>query len=244
MSYSKQDNRKKYIFWGIALVALLLIIGFLIYSQVDNSLTAEDHRYIQKFLEDGNVKPLSAKSSYKETIKYITGIQRSVIKRTSTRSGLPVGFSREPKDVYLSRTGACYDRSRVIEKILRAVGFKTRHISVYSTGKTGSIIESLLTPRGSSHAFTEVLTRKGWLVVDSNDTWISLDIKGNPVSIKKLRKYRGSIKWLDEEGFQRINNIYRQSFIYIYGLYSRHGKFYPPFNFVPDINWREFLYNF
>lgn len=38
-------------------------------------------------------------------------------------------------------------------------------------------------------------------------------------------------------------NIYEQPFTFVYGLYSRHGQFYPPYNFVPDINCGEFVKN-
>ena len=41
-----------------------------------------------------------------------------------------------------------------------------------------------------------------------------------------------------------MNPILKNNFIYIIGLYSRHGRFYPPYNFIPDINWGEFMYNF
>ena len=38
--------------------------------------------------------------------------------------------------------------------------------------------------------------------------------------------------------------IYGEDFFAIYGLYSRHGMYYPPYNFIPDINYSEFLDNF
>ena len=45
----------------------------------------------------------------------------------------------------------------------------------------------LLTPRVRSHAAIEVLTKKGWLVVDPNHPWISIDALNNPLSINKIK---------------------------------------------------------
>ena len=48
-----------------------------------------------------------------------------------------------------------------------------------------------------------------------------------------------SIQWNREPQ----TDIYEQPFTFVYGLYSRHGQFYPPYNFVPDINYDEFVNN-
>lgn len=37
--------------------------------------------------------------------------------------------------------------------------------------------------------------------------------------------------------------IYAEGFTFMYGLYSRHGMFYPPYDKVPDINIPEFSQN-
>jgi hypothetical protein len=38
-------------------------------------------------------------------------------------------------------------------------------------------------------------------------------------------------------------DIYTEPFTFVYGLYSRHGKFYPPYNFIPDVHYGEFIQN-
>ena len=63
-----------------------------------------------------------------------------------------------------------------------------------------------------SHAVSDVLTVDGWVRVDSNEAWVSVD--GPPPS----PIYDG---------------------VTIVGLYSQHGRFYPPFTPIPDVNWRE-----
>ena len=106
-------------------------------------------------------------------------------------------------------------------------------------------MKSLLTPDISSHAVSEVLTKAGWLVVDSVDPWLSLDRAGRPVSMQAIGADvdRGTINW-DEKLLQHMGSIYREPFVIVYGLYSRHGRFYPPFNIIPDIHYGEFLANF
>jgi hypothetical protein len=46
-----------------------------------------------------------------------------------------------------------------------------------------------------------------------------------------------------EYGINPPGYIYNERFFYIYGLYSRHGRFFPPYNVIPDINYSEFIQN-
>ena len=182
-------------------------------------------------------------NTFEDEIGIIKAVQDVVLNR-SPRGSLPIkcGISREVKSVYISRLGSCVERSRVIEKILRYVGFKTRHIGVFSIAKTNSSIKSLLTEKIPSHSVTEVLTKRGWIVVDPNYRWIAIDYDNNYLSIKDIKLRVQSM----ETNFYKskpAEPIFTQKFVYIYGLYSRHGKFYPPYNFVPDIEWSEFTYN-
>lgn len=225
----------------IALTMLILSAALtLSYHDVDNSLTEEDRQYIPLYLRD--VAPLPENPSYLDELNFIISVQRTVLKIAPRNEGLPFGQKREPKELYLAKSGWCYDRSRVIEKILRFSGFETRHISIYSTEKTGSTILSLMTPGVSSHAVTEVLARKGWLMVDSNVPWVSTDKNNQPLPIERIRRSIENavpIDWNKEPP----TDIYTRPFAYVFGLYSRHGHFYPPYNFIPDINYGELVQN-
>lgn len=217
----------------------LFMVFFMAYSGVDKSLSREDKRYIPKFLED--VKPLPSDAKYAEEISFIRQVQDAVLTIAPKNDGLPHGQPREPKDLFETGGGLCYDRSRAIEKILIYEGFKTRHVAIYSTYETGQAIRSLITPGVSSHAVTEVRTQKGWLVVDSNERWISLNLEGEPISIREIQAALSGSKISLKDRPQ--TEIYDRPFTFIYGLYSRHGKFYPPYNFVPDVNYSEFTKN-
>ena len=142
----------------------------------------------------------------------------------------------------MAQVAGCAERSRLIEKILIYNDFKIRHVAIYSTAETNSSIKSLLTPQTNSHSVTEVLTKQGWMIVGSNYPWLGLDSDNNPVSIKQLKETidnSSDIQWMQPPG----ETIFEKPFAYVYGLYSRHGRFYPPYNFIPDINYHEFFQN-
>ncbi|WP_224998092.1 transglutaminase domain-containing protein [Cesiribacter sp. SM1] len=222
--------------------AVLSLVGVLIFHNVDNSITESDQIYISKILEEDSLS-LSLPKSFEEEIRFIMAVQNRVLSVAPINQGIPEGSPREPENLYNSRYGLCYDRSRVIEKILRTYNFKTRHITVLSTGISGSTTKALLTPGNESHALLEVLTQKGWMFVDSNAEFIGLDNKMNPIDMKELsKKSYGSIDWHSYNNLE-YKVIYQTNFTYVIGLYSRHGRFYPPYNSIPDINWQEFSQN-
>lgn len=225
---------------GVVAIGLVVLLDW---HAVDNSLSNEDRDYIPKYLTGIQARAAEADRSYQDEVDFIVQVQRAVLVVAPHNEGLPMGHGREPRDVFEARKGLCFDRSRVIEKILRYSGLKTRHIALYSTRETGSAIRSLLTATVPSHAVTEVLTKKGWLVVDSNDPWLSLDSASTPVSIARIKSlvdHDVRLAWRHAVP----NEIYEQPFTFVYGLYSRHGRFYPPYDSIPDVNYHELAQNF
>jgi hypothetical protein len=79
------------------------------------------------------------------------------------------------------------------------------------------------------------------MVVDSNSHWVSINDQGIPVSIEQIYSdgHTGRISW----NVQPPSKIYEEPFVFVYGLYSRHGRFYPPYNFLPDVNYKELIQN-
>ena len=147
----------------------------------------------------------------------------------------------QAKDLFENKQGQCYDFSRTIEKILIIKQLETRHVAIYQR-LNSSTFKILTTPKSSSHSLLEVKTKKGWMIVDSNYPFLAIDNKNNPISFKQLVK-ASSVEWKNEipKGYEIY---YKEPVIPIYGLYSRHGKFYKPYDFVPDYNFCELLYNF
>lgn len=233
--------------------ASLMIIIFLYWSSTATIVTTSDVKYINKILAASDVCQPSVqadKMTYFKQIEYIKLVQNAVLNIAPINKGIAFYQTREPKDLYEKKTGLCYDRSRSMQKILALQGFKARHLALYSTQKTHSKLISLISPSIPSHAITEIKTKHGWLVVDSNARWISLDKKNKPIPISEVQKKYNNIQWkipypkntsIQLQGF----SIYSRGFTYLYGMYSRTGKFYPPFPApFPNVCWKEFIYNF
>ena len=82
------------------------------------------------------------------------------------------------------------------------------------------------------------------MAVDPNVRWIGLSDDGRPLTITALRSIDlQSARWA-LGGSAVPHRIFRKSFIYVRGLYSRHGRFYPPYGPLPDVNWRQLAVNF
>ncbi len=219
---------------------ILCLVAILFYNAVDNSLSQLDKLYIPKYLV--GVRSLPKAPTYEDEVNFIRSVQHAVLSIVQGNKGIPLGQKREPKELYEAGTGLCFDRSRVIEKILQYSGFDVRHVFILSLEETGSVIQAIMAAGVSTHAVTEVLTAKGWLVVDSNAPWVSIETNGAPVSIERMRYGVGHpapIRWDREVP----STIYVKPFTFFYGLYSRHGHFYPPYNGIPDVNYGEVLHN-
>ena len=92
------------------------------------------------------------------------------------------------KEFFDAKASVCYDRSRVIEKALKYYGYEVRHLAIYSSRKRPPSVYDVFRKNSISHSISEVLTSKGWMIVDSNHKWIGLDINNHPISVKSLKK--------------------------------------------------------
>lgn len=236
--------KKKSVRFGLVTLLVLCGITLAAFHQVDVKLTQEDKKYIQLISSQYRIKPGDDLTTYKDQLHLIRKIQGAVIRLTPRKYGIPFGNQREPKDIYEGKTGLCYDRSRLIEKMFLFYGLEARHVALYSKQLTGSTLKTLFSKLPASHSLTEVHTVKGWLVVDSNKEWLSLKTDFTPVPLSMIQadQEQEEIQW-EPTTAHLMNPIYQKPFTFIYGLYSRHGQFYPPYNFIPDVNWKELSYN-
>jgi hypothetical protein len=221
----------------------------LFYNNVSKNITETDRIYISKILEHSgyDFSALKNPQTFENEIKTIRAIQDSILAKTPVQKRIPLNTAREPENLYHSQNALCGDRSRFMDKALREAGFETRFVFLYMTSSIRSPFMAFLSmDKGhvKSHAVVEVLTRKGWMVVDSVERWISLDASGNVLSIEDIQNDPNikNIEW-DPENQGKIYFILNDSFAYLYGLYSRHGRFYEPYTPIPDINWPEFFLN-
>lgn len=218
---------------GIAVFYLVIYFG----TRVTREVTEEDGKYIELIL--GDELPESHPSlSFDEQIELIQRIQAAVLAVAPINKMIPYGQTRHPKDLYLAGHGLCFDRSWVIEKTLIAFGFDVRHVAIYRAQGNRVPWLVLAIPGVQSHAVTEVRTSRGWLMVDSNRRWISLSQSLQPISMSMIREVgAGSIEWSSKE----YAPILGDEFVFVYGLYSRHGSFFSPFIPLPDLHWRDLM---
>lgn len=229
-----------------ALVALLTLAGLIARYNVDDGLTDDDRFYIRRLLP-GVAEGCAPRLPYQAQLALVGRSQRVLRTWVRAYTGIPQGQPREPRQVLLGHAGLCYDRSRVLEKMFTYLGLATRHVALFELEPGINPLKTLLFDRVSSHAVSEVLTRRGWLLVDSNDPWLGLDQHDNPVTVSWITACYAQhrpVRWL-RPAPARDAAFYGCSCLYVYGLYSRHGRFFPPYTaYIPDYNVRELLYNF
>lgn len=229
----------------IIIFAILFLISLpiLIYTHNVGLMADEGQMPYIHFFEEG-LELAGPDDPFEQQLAYIQGVQRKVLEYSPENQGIPYGMDRGPREIFEYRRGLCFDRSRTIELILRNRGFKVRHLFLLSLkGKTG-IFTAFLTPGQYSHAVSEVLTSKGWMLIGSNTGWMAVSKNNNPKTVWDLKKHlkgKVNIEWKSP-----MPAIYSDIFPWqpIYGLYSRHGEFFAPFTPVPDYNLSELMKNF
>jgi hypothetical protein len=220
----------------------------------------DDIQYIQAFVKEWrlNTNIDAVHQSFDNEIQFIHTLQDSVVLNVKSEEIALNRFGDVPY-YYETRRGLCYDRAVLMEKILSHYGFSFRHIYAYF-GEKGEMPSKLsIFNKGlSSHALFEVKTKKGWMAVGTNSDWIALSADNNVLTVKDLRdKVREgtlSLKY-GEPSLQPFWKVSGVNFHVVYGLYSRHGKFFvnqnmeassfiSNFSFFPDYNIRMLFYNF
>ncbi|HUN92880.1 MAG TPA: transglutaminase domain-containing protein [Burkholderiaceae bacterium] len=235
-------RRRKGGWWTVLAIAagVLAGAGALDLLQVDDALTATDRRIIQSFLAAHRITVPPADAGYAAHVRFLRDVQAALIDAVPMGDGIPLGHPREPVDVLSAPMALCFDRSRVIEKVARFAGLASRHVFLLQDTHGESMLADLLSRGEQSHAVTEVRTERGWLLVDSNVKWMSLDRAGAPLSAGDVRRQVASGDSAFEES---PPDFYDQPYVYVYGLYSRHGGFYPPYHLIPNVNFAELATN-
>jgi hypothetical protein len=222
----------------LVVVALGCVGVFIVVHNVPTHPTNEDREYAEKILYSAGETAFRNAcdcESVEEECRLLQTVQCAVLSASPRSVGIPKGRSREPRDLFELQQGLCYDRSRAIEKILTIMGFRNRHAALFSIENVD--YRNLILPQGlPSHHVTEVMTRMGWTVLDSNSSWIGVDERQSCVSLWKLKETLPS-----ERRVSHADPILATNFIFVYGLYARHGHFYWPYDQMPDINVIQFL---
>jgi len=240
-----RKRRARHTVWLVLVLVLLGLIAVFVTNDVSTALTEDDAAYAERILREtghGDLVDQKPATSFGEQVNTILAVQDAVLSTAPKNKGLPLGQPRELRDLYEAKRGLCYDRSRAIEKVLSHLGYEVRHAAVYSTEDGSSRLKALLKQKARSHAVTEVKTEHGWLVIDSNRRWIGLTSDGQPVALGALQDKSAEQAW-DTRLQEDMSPILTGPYTYLYGLYSRHGRFYPPYTPIPDVDWGQIPYN-
>lgn len=218
----------------VAIVVINVLAGFV--TNVPTHLSEEDKLiFRQAFSQYENARSEIGPDG---ELGLIHDIQVAVLAKVPMGPGVPAYSEREPSNVLKRDTGLCYDRSRLFDKLFIWAGFETRHVYILYKPKffakyTLPLWVAFFMPQSESHAVTEVKTSKGWLLVDSNDVWISVGRKGGLINTDQI--------WHQTAEFDTIPQYFSEPFWAIRGLYSRRGHLYRPYLPYPQLNWSDFL---
>ena len=224
--------KKKVLLSGISLLVLALAF-MILFAGVDKSVTSQDRLAIAKLDVDDQCGDIP---DFLSQLGCVKAIQASLARLFPEIKCSEVGLDVEPMSFLKRGYGCCFERSRFIEKALHHYGLETRHVAMHTVKLP--VVGYLMA--ASSHQSSEVKTEKGWLYVDSNNPFVLMTKGGEPLSLAASREVAlGNLvqKPVPEEFFNKRPTI-------VYGMHSRHGKFYAPRLPFPDINWEEFMYNF
>ena len=223
--------------WTVWLIIAFVVVNVFLMgiTYVRTTLTSSDAATFRSVF--GIEKPVRPQG-FDDELKLIRSLQAQVMKRVPSIVPIPEYQSREPEDLFLNKSGLCYDRSRALDKLFAWYGFESRHIYILyaqnpTTGEDVSFGRAVLTRATGSHAVTEVKTSKGWIVVDSLQPWISVTDDGAPVDADHINE--------QAHKFSALPGSFSGPYWEIRGLYSRRGHFYRPYIPYPEVNWHDFI---
>jgi hypothetical protein len=228
---------KRLLKWNswLLVIILVVIVSLGVITNVPVNVTESDRVVFRTKL---GLQMPAGSLTYAQEIELIRSVQALIFERVPPGEPIQEYADREPEDLFKHNTGLCYDRSRTYDKVFSWLGFETRHIYILYTnhpltGDAIPFIRALFTRGIDSHAVTEVKTSKGWVMVDSNNKWISIAANGSPINVDHL--------YGQETHLPGMPNYFKKPYIAIRGLYSRRGQFYRPYLPFPELNWVDFF---
>ncbi len=227
---------------GLGLLLLVLLGLALWWLDLSQEVTPDDRAAIAEMLSRAGYPELAGfprPVGFEAEVETVRAVQDAVLAAAPIDQGIPAGMEREPATLLRLGLGLCYDRSRTIEKSLRLFGLEIRHASLYGTAEQGAL-GALVTPGADSHALSEVRTARGWMTVDSNARWIGLTADGEPLALPEIDPARAA-EVAPRFAQDPPTRLIVEPKVTLYGLYSRHGQFYPPFVPFPDLDLGQFV---
>lgn len=210
---------------------MLTAIGFSSYPAVSE----RDRVFLNAFYERWGIKPQtdSIHIDPQHQIDFLQKIQGAVFSSlVGNNYPIPPDSVGSVEYYYKKGQGACYDRAILMEKVFSEAGFKTRHVYVYfrrDSSTTSSF--DIFKKRVFFHAVLEAQTKKGWMVLDTSRPWIGVNEQG---AILNMTQTREKLKQLNagsvagQYGLLSSLGGIPGNWKFVYGLYSRNGRFLEP----------------
>lgn len=219
------------------LAAAAILAGLLLANGVDTTVTDDDRQVIQKLDVDEHCESAERFDRQRQCVEQLQHTIFETYPDTSD-SFVKGETSHHVTDYHQRGWGSCYDRARLIEQALRDYGFEVRRVALF---RRQSPAVGYLKPGIDSHALSEVKTARGWMAVDSVEPFIGADDRGLVYTVGQLRDGLEDGE-IDDTTFDAEipDDFFEGDFVYVYGLYSRHGYFFEPHLPVPEINWSNF----
>ena len=210
-------------------------------NAVDTQVTDEDRQVIAELgVDDECERTLT----YIEELECVEAVQLSIFERyPDVSDAFEKGVTAHGVADYDERGfGSCYDRAKLIEQTLRSYDFDVRRVALF---ERQSAPWGYLKPGIRSHALSEVKTSQGWLAVESIEPFIAIDEQWRPHSMGDLREGLKSGEFDDRTfGAAIPDDFFDGEFVFVYGVYSRHGYFFEPHLPVPEVDWSSFWGHF
>ena len=215
------------------IIIIPVVLGVLLYfHDVPTDLTDKDKESLAFFGRLNNTSHLN----HAELSTTLIDQMQILIRKDY---GIPKGKPREPQDLVRFRTGKCYDWCRTAYKFFKFHDIPVRYVSLYGINDN---LFNLLKPGIASHCGLEIELDEQWVYVDPFYNWIAQDAHGHYLGVHDLLSRESGI--IFQSIPEELKAIVDQNAIAIYGLYSRHGRFYPPYSVIPDFSYNELKLNF
>lgn len=224
-------------------LALLATVSIVVGLSVDDSITEDDIEYQKIIAQEFKIGNYNGDTTFTKQIGRIRAVQNAIQAIAPSYKGIPTKQLRSIKQVYLAGYGACYDKSYVIEKMLRIDGFTVRHVSLYFDKEGNGFLSTFFKFGSPSHAVSEVLTSSGWVLVDPLVPYVGVTNNNKALGVEDIQHLINE-RNLDTVMPVAMQGNYANPFYFMYGMYSRNGYLYPPYLPIPDYHIRQFMYNF
>ena len=223
-------------------VAVFTVVSIYIYAfNVDTQVDAAEREIIETYISKSDFVDFNKISDRERELLLLKIMDAAHKIAGPSRNSPPHGVKRGIASSLKYSGGSCYDRSYYIEQILTYLNIPSRHVFLALVESNSIFKRGLL-----SHALTEVNINGNWFLIESLYSHVYKNKSGELVSAMYIKENFGDVNFPDfnHVDAELYSYIARGDFKVYYGIYSRHGGFFPPYHIPFNINYKQILFNF